>query len=226
MKINPAFLFERVGHQVVVLDSTTQTVIAVSDDSARVLGDLRNGVEVSSDAPGMLELIDQGIVLSASTSQLSRRSLFVAGGAVGAGSVLALGLPAAAAASSPETTDSEVEPGPTAPKPPAPELDGGGGDGPEASEVDRLFSIRLLNGQSYDDLAETAFSWGFTVGGDRFPLAIDSQTPPQLEWTGGAIPIPEGARVGQNLTILVFAFAGGALSDPTEHIVDLDLDSD
>ena len=211
MKINPAFLFERVGHQVVVLDSTTQTVIAVSDDSARVLSDLRNGVEVSSDAPGMAELIDQGIVLSASTSQLSRRSLFVAGGAVGAGSVLALGLPAAAVASSLTPT-----------KPPQPELENGEWDGNNNGGIPRLgriLGLEIQNFSAYGD-SEPTFFWGYTADGPTFEFVRDGST---LEWDRGEDPQVEGpsnALDGEALTVLVFASVGGVLSDPTPHVLD------
>ena len=222
MKINPAFLFERVGNQVVVLDSKTQTVIAVSDDSARVLSDLRNGVEVSSDAPGMAELIDQGIVLPASTSQLSRRSLVVAGGAVGAGSVLALGLPAAADASSPVAI-------------PAPQIvvTGGFAGGYEffgssspanPTAVDSLFGIDIENEDDYDRV-QTTFFWGFTAGGNLF--AFDDEDFPELIWDADgdkdAAPIPpEALDEDANLTIFVFARVDGVLSLPAEVLLEPD----
>ena len=227
MIINESFLFERVGDQVVVLDSATRTVIAVSDESSKTLREVLDGAKVTLDAPGIAELIDMGIVVSPVSTGLSRRSVIAAGGLAGAGSVLAFGLPAAAAASSQELTQSE----PPAPEPlPTPALartsEGYAGrwnyEGSEEDLVNFVVIDDILNSSDNGYPGGTTFSWGLLSAGPYRPLVLNVN---QWEWPLGTTgPDAESIRVdgleeGDDLTVYIIASNGDRQSEPAEALL-------
>jgi hypothetical protein len=100
MKINPSVVCEQVGDDVVVLDSENSAVVTLTGDNAKIVRLVLAGENLSETEPGVAELLAQGVLVSESSSGLSRRSLVMSGAAVGVGGVVALSLPAAANASS------------------------------------------------------------------------------------------------------------------------------
>lgn len=104
MKINPSLVCERVGDDVVVLDSEHSTVVTLTGDRANVVAQLLMGTSVHRSMPGVAELVKQGVLLD-EEGNLSRRTLVTTGAVIGAGGVVAMSLPATANASSQTITE-------------------------------------------------------------------------------------------------------------------------
>ena len=101
MKLNPALVLERVGDDVIALDSQKSLVLTFSGQHARVLGHVLDGTDVSEDEQAVQDLLSQGVLVESETASLTRRTMLVSGSAVAASGALVFALPATANASSP-----------------------------------------------------------------------------------------------------------------------------
>lgn len=215
MRLSPQITFEIVGDEILALDATASLIISIKGESAQVVRQLLDGVQIGNNDDGVDELLELGIILPEASRAVSRRSLVVAGAAIGASGVVALGLPVAANASSLGQL-------------PAPSfnfisglvlsenISVDGQDDTQAVDLLRFGATRLLNESDYPSGFVLEWSLNRTTGFDQ----VFERTSTDFEWTGNVIM---GSNwVDPKLTVFIRARFGTSVSESVEVIFDND----
>ena len=224
MKLNPALVLERVGDDVIALDSQKSLVLTFSGQHARVLGHVLDGTDVSEDEQAVQDLLSQGVLVESKTASLTRRTMLVSGSAIAASGALVFALPATANASSPGGLAAPI----FAPQP----VPGALWSAPTGTNNYILTYVfppvsSLSNKDDYD-FSQVSLEWSFSSDSEGwFELEIDEGGRFGIEvflWDYDlgddeqVIPLGNLVGVGDDQTLLLWirARAGDLVSSPSQ----------
>jgi hypothetical protein len=208
MGIHPNCVCEEVNDGVVVLHKDSQVVLHVTGEKASLVKRLLAGEVVGENEPEVSELIHQGILVTQTPNEVSRRTLILSGTVLGAGGIMAMSLPGVAVASSSSGLPTPIF------------TNVSGQDYVNTLTVDNdggAFVVRVLrlefssfqNRASYDPTA--LLEWSFSSEG---PFLTFGETATRYQWASlSGIEVPGYPAAGNRYTVFLRVRLGDHLSD-------------